>query len=90
MQTVHGTTRVNVEYNLTPEDLLHCFAQWRELNPNERLDTFNPRRYLNAVREVLALKGTAAITCKLPDSVEIKKMDYKAELKGILDRSSRY
>jgi hypothetical protein len=43
-----------------------------------------PRKYQNAIREVLAEKGWQAVTARLPDNVEIKKMDYKAALKGIV------
>jgi hypothetical protein len=84
MPQVPGTNKVNIEFHLTPTEQLHCFTQWREKNPGVSLEGFNPRKYLNAIREVLAEKGWQAVTARLPEHVELKKLDYKATLKGIV------
>lgn len=84
MAQQEGRNRVIVEFHLTPAEQMHVFAQWREVNPGVPLDTMNSRGYFNALREYLAAHGWAAVTRKIPDEVEIKKIDYKAILKGVL------
>lgn len=84
MAQVEGRNKVTVEFHLTPEEQLHVFVQWRELNPKERLEEMTSRRYWNALREHLAAYGWSCVIARLPEAVELKKIDYKAILKGIL------
>lgn len=85
MPSVQGTRRLNIEFFLTPEQELHVFAQWREKNPAARLEDMNLRRFQNALREVIAEVGwKQAVETGLPEHIELKKMDYKAQLKGII------
>jgi hypothetical protein len=84
MAQIAGRFKINVEFHLTSEEQLHVFAQWREQNTDVKLEDMNARKYQAAIREVLAALGWQAVTAKLPEKVEIKKIDYKAILKGII------
>lgn len=84
MPAQEGRNKVVVEFHLTPAEQLHVFVQWREINQGERLEEMTPRRYWNALREHLAAEGWKAVTARLSDQLEMKKIDYKAILKGII------
>lgn len=84
MAQQEGRNKVTVEFHLTPDEQLHVFTQWRERNPSERLEEMTARRYWSALRDHLAGFGWQAVSAKLTDQLEMKKIDYKAILKGIL------
>lgn len=84
MPQQEGRNRITVEFHLTPEEQLHVFAQWREQNPSVKLEEMSSRGYWNALRDYLSTYGWQAVTAKLDDALEIKKIDYKAILKGII------
>jgi len=84
MPSIPGTNKINVEFHLTPDEALHVFTQWKEDNPKVKVEEMSLRNYQNAIREVLAAKGWQAVNTRLSDSIEIKKLDYKAAMKGIL------
>jgi hypothetical protein len=79
-----GRNKVTIEFHLTPDEQLHVFAQWCELNPKEKLEEMTSRRYWSVLRDHLAAHGWAAVNARLPEQVEIKKIDYKAILKGVI------
>jgi hypothetical protein len=84
MAQIIGRRKINVEFHLTVPESLHLFAQWMETNPKVKVEEMRTRDFQSAVRDVLAAKGWQAVTSKLPDHVELKKLDYQAALKGIL------
>ena len=78
------TTKISLEFNLTSEEQLHLFTQWREEHPDFNLENMTSRKYLSTIKEVLAAKGWQAVNARLPLEVEIKKLDYRSILKGIV------
>lgn len=85
MPPVPGTRKLNIEFFLTPEQELHVFAQWHEKNPSANLEEMSLRRFQNALREVIAEVGwRQAVSTALSEKMEMKKLDYKAILKGIV------
>jgi hypothetical protein len=83
MASIPGTSRISIEFHLKPEEQLHVFAHWKEQNPNVPLDSINKRTVQQAVRDMLAAHGWKIVNTTLPEHVELKKIDYKAVLKGI-------
>jgi hypothetical protein len=84
MASIPGTSRIAIEFHLTPEQQLHVFAHWKEQNPSIPLEEINKRSFQQAVRDLLGAHGWKIVNTTLPEHVELKKMDYKAVLKGIV------
>lgn len=75
---------LNLSFPLTADQQLNLFMQWLQKNPNTDLDHMTMPRFKACLREVLLDEGWKAIDKRLPDEIEIKKVDYKSALRGIL------
>lgn len=78
------TLTLTVPFELTAEEQLHVFAQYMEKVPVTDLSKISKPKFNQALREVLYEKGWSATRVTLPQSIELKKFDYRAALKGVL------
>jgi hypothetical protein len=76
------TMRFRIELELTPAEQMHIFAQWMQAHPNTDLESLTKRQWRDAILETLYVAAVKPVQVLLPNDVEIKKMDYKAQLKG--------
>jgi hypothetical protein len=81
---VNGLT---IEFHLTNAELLHLFAVYMVANPKTDLEHMGLKKFREAVKEVLAKDGFNATKIKLSDQHELKKIEYKHALRGVVELS---
>lgn len=85
-----GSLQVGVQFTLSPRQQWHLFCMFMQTHPSHAVEGMGRKDWRECIQLVLYRHGQVALDTLLPAEIEVKKMDWMVQLKGIAPQSPQY